>query len=245
MASEVGLSQRSIVRIWHAFGLQPHRVDTFKLSTDAHFVEKVRDVVGLYLNPPERALVLSVDEKSQIQALDRTQLIFPIRPGLPERQSHDYNRHGTTTLFAALDTATGKVIGQCHQRHRQDEFIKFLNLIDTQVSPELDVHLIADNYATHKTDAVKKWFVKHPRYHIHFTPTSASWLNVVERFFAELTNRQIRRGSFNSVNQLKQVIMDYLDHHNENPKPFKWTASADEILSKVKRFCERSQNSQH
>jgi len=245
MASEVGLSQRSIVRIWHAFGLQPHRVDTFKLSTDPHFVEKVRDVVGLYLNPPERAMVLSVDEKSQIQALDRTQLIFPIRPGLPERQSHDYTRHGTTTLFAALDTATGKVIGQCHQRHRQDEFIKFLNLIDTQVSPELDVHLIADNYATHKTEAVKKWFVKHPRYHIHFTPTSASWLNVVERFFAELTNRQIRRGSFNSVNQLKQTIMEYLDHHNENPNPFKWTATADEILSKVKRFCERSQNSEH
>ncbi len=195
MASEAGLSQRSIVRIWHAFGLKPHRVDTFKLSTDPHFVEKVRDVVGLYINPPARALVLSVDEKSQIQALDRTQLIFPLRPGLPERQSHDYTRHGTTTLFAALDTATGTVIGQCHQRHRQDEFIKFLNLIDSKVSPDLDVHLIADNYATHKTEAVKKWFLKHPRYHIHFTPTSASWLNVVERFFAELTNRQIRRGS--------------------------------------------------
>lgn len=245
MAKEVGLSQRSIVRIWHAFGLQPHRVDTFKLSTDPHFVEKVRDVVGLYLNPPERALVLSVDEKSQIQALDRTQLIFPLRPGLPERQSHDYTRHGTTTLFAALDTATGKVIGQCHPRHRQDEFIKFLNLIDTKVSPELDVHLIVDNYATHKTERVRKWLLKHPRYHIHFTPTSASWLNVVERFFAELTNRQIRRGSFNSVNQLKQTIMKYLDQHNENSKPFKWTASADEILSKVKRFCERSQNSGH
>lgn len=245
MAAEVGLSQRSIVRIWHAFGLQPHRVDSFKLSTDPHFVEKVRDVVGLYLNPPERALVLSVDEKSQIQALDRTQLLFPIRPGLPERQSHDYTRHGTTTLFAALDTATGNVIGQCHQRHRQYEFIKFLDLIDTKVSPELDVHLIADNYATHKTEAVKKWFLKHPRYHIHFTPTSASWLNVVERFFGELTNRQIRRGSFNSVEQLKQTIMEYLDHHNENSKPFKWTATADEILQKVKRFCEQSQNSGH
>lgn len=245
MASEVGLSQRSIVRIWHAFGLQPHRVDTFKLSTDPHFVEKVRDVVGLYMNPPERALVLSVDEKSQIQALDRTQLLFPIRPGLPARQSHDYTRHGTTTLFAALDIATGNVIGQCHQRHRHDEFIKFLNLIDTKVSQELDVHLIADNYATHKTDAVKKWFLKHPRYHIHFTPTSASWLNVVERFFAELTNRQIRRGTFNSVEHLKKTIMEYLDHHNENTKPLAWTASADEILSKVKRFCERSQNSGH
>ena len=177
--------------------------------------------------------------------LDGGQLIFPIRPGLPERQSHDDTRHGTTTLFAALDTATGKVIGQCHQRHRQDEFIKFLNLIDTQVSQKLDVHLIADNHAIHKIEAVKKWFLKHPRYHIHFTPTSASWLKVVERFFAELTNRQIRRGSFNSVEQLKQTIMDYLDHHNINSKPFQWTATADEILSKVKRFCERSQNSGH
>ena len=245
MAREVGLSQHSIVRIWHAFGLQPHRVETFKLSTDPHFVEKVRDIVGLYLNPPDRSLVLSVDEKSQIQALDRTQLVFPIRPGLPERQSHDYTRHGTTSLFAALDTATGKVIGQCHQRHRQEEFIKFLDLIDTQVSPELDVHLIADNYATHKTDAVKKWFLKHPRYHIHFTPTSASWLNVVERFFSELTTRQIRRGSFNSVKQLKQSIMEYLDHHNENPHPFNWTATADQIFSKVQRFCERTTNSGH
>lgn len=245
MAKEVGLSLDSIARIWHAFGLQPHRVETFKLSTDPHFVEKVRDVVGLYLNPPDRALVLSVDEKSQIQALDRTQLAFPIRPGLPERQSHDYTRHGTTTLFAALDTATGKVIGQCHQRHRQDEFVKFLNLIDTQVSPELDVHLIVDNYATHKTEKVKKWFLKHPRYHIHFTPTSASWLNMVERFFADLTTRQIRRGTFRSVGQLKQSIMDYLDQHNENSKPFNWTATADEILSKVKRFCERTSRTEH
>jgi len=245
MAKEVGVSQRSIVRIWHAFGLQPHRVETFKLSTDAHFVEKVRDIAGLYLNPPERALVLSVDEKSQIQALDRTQLVFPIRPGLPERQSHDYTRHGTTSLFAALDTATGKVIGQCHARHRQQEFIKFLDLIGQRVPKNLDVHLIAGNYATHKTDAVKKWFLKHPRYHIHFTPTSASWLNVVERFFAELTNRQIRRGTFNSVEQLKQTIMEYLDQHNENPRPFNWTATANEIFAKINRFCVRTSNSLH
>jgi len=245
MAKEVGLSLDSIARIWHAFGLQPHRVETFKLSTDPHFVEKVRDVVGLYLNPPERALVLSVDEKSQIQALDRTQLAFPIRPGLPERQSHDYTRHGTTTLFAALDMATGKVIGQCHQRHRQDEFIKFLNLIDTQVSPELDVHLIVDNYATHKTEKVKKWFLKHPRYYIHFTPTSASWLNMVERFFAELTNKKIRRGTFRSTSQLKKSIMNYLDHHNQNSKPFEWIATADQILSKVQSFCERTSRTEH
>ena len=245
MAEKAGLSQRSIVRIWHAFGLQPHRVETFKLSTDPHFVEKVRDIVGLYMNPPQRALVLSVDEKSQIQALDRTQLAFPIRPGLPERQSHDYTRHGTTTLFAALDAATGQVIGQCHPRHRQDEFIKFLNLIDTRIPPKLDVHLIVDNYATHKTERVKKWFLKHPRYQIHFTPTSASWLNMVERFFAELTNKRIRRGTFHSVNQLKTAITDYLETHNENPRPFVWAKSADEIIAKVKRFCERTSNSEH
>lgn len=245
MAEQVGVSRDAVMRIWHAFGLQPHRVETFKLSTDPHFVEKVRDIVGLYLNPPDRALVLSVDEKSQIQALDRTQLVFPIRPGLPERQSHDYTRHGTTTLFAALDTATGKVIGQCHQRHRHQEFIKFLNVVDQQVPNDLDVHLIVDNYATHKTEPVKKWLLKHPRYHLHFTPTSASWLNVVERFFAEITSRQIRRGTFNSVEQLKQTITEYLDQHNENPKPFHWTATADEIFSKVKRFCERTSLTQH
>lgn len=245
MARETGISQNAIVRIWHAFGLQPHRVETFKLSTDPHFVEKVRDIVGLYLHPPDRALVLSVDEKSQIQALDRTQLIFPIRPGLPERQSHDYTRHGTTSLFAALDTATGKVIGQCHQRHRQQEFLQFLKLIDQQVPSDLDVHLILDNYATHKTDAVKKWFLKHPRYHAHFTPTSASWLNVVERFFGELTQKRIRRGSFNSVAELKTAITEYVEHHNQNPKPFTWTADADLILAKVKSVCERTSISGH
>jgi len=245
MASESGVSRDAVMRIWHAFGLQPHRVESFKLSTDPHFVEKVRDLVGLYLNPPERALVLSVDEKSQIQALDRTQLVFPIRPGLPERQSHDYTRHGTTSLFAALDTATGTVLGQCHARHRHQEFLKFLELIDQQVPGSLDVHLILDNYATHKTEPVKRWLAKHPRYHVHFTPTSASWLNVVERFFAKLTTRQIRRGTYSSVAQLETVIMDYLDQHNEHPKPFGWTATADEIFVKVSRFCERTPQTEH
>ena len=245
MAKETGLSGDSIVRIWHVFGLQPHRVETFKLSTDPQFIEKVRDVVGLYLNPPERALVLSVDEKSQIQALDRTQLAFPIRPGLPERQSHDYTRNGTITLFAALNAKTGEVIGKCHHRHRQDEFIKFLNLINTNVHSELDVHLIVDNHATHKTERVKKWLLKHPRYQPHFTPTSASWLNMIERFFAELTNKRIRRGTFYSVAQLIKAITDYLEMHNEKPKPFVWTKSADEILSKVKRFCERTSRAGH
>jgi len=245
MAAQTEVSRDAVMRIWHAFGLQPHRIETFKLSTDPRFVEKVRDVVGLYLHPPDRALVLSVDEKSQIQALDRTQLAFPIRPGLPERQSHDYTRHGTTSLFAALDTATGRVIGQCHGRHRHQEFIRFLNLIEQKVPQDLDVHLILDNYATHKTEPVKRWLHKHPRYQVHFTPTSASWLNVVERFFAELTNRQIRRGTFNSVQQLQQAIMAYLDHHNEQPTPFQWTATADDILSKVKRFCERTSLTGH
>lgn len=197
------------------------------------------------LAPPDGALVLSVDEKSKIQALDRTQLVFPIRPGLPERQSHDYTRHGTTTLFAALDTTTAKVIGQCHERHRHQEFIRFLNLVDQPVPSDLDIHLIVDNYATHKTEPVKKWLLKRPPYHLHFTPTSASWLNVVERLFAELTSREIRRGTFNSVEQLKQTISEYLDQPNENPKPFNWTATADEIFSKVKRFCERTSLTLH
>jgi len=245
LAKESGVSRDTVMRIWHAFGLQPHRLESFKLSTDPHFVEKVRDVVGLYMNPPERALVLSVDEKSQIQALDRTQLVFPIRPGLPERQTHDYTRNGTTSLFAALDTATGTVIGQCHQRHRHQEFLKFLDLIDRQVPPELDVHLILDNYRTHKTDPVKNWLLKRPRYHLHFTPTSASWLNLIERFFAELTEKRIRRGTFSSVNQLNRAIMAYLDTHNEKTKPFVWTATADEIFAKIARFCERTRLTGH
>lgn len=238
IAEQAKVSRDTVMRIWHAFGLQPHRVESFKLSTDPYFVEKLRDVVGLYLAPPARALVLSVDEKSKIQALDRTQLVFPMRPGLPERQSHDYTRHGTTSLFAALDTASGAVIGQCHPRHRHQEFLKFLSLIDQQVPSDLDVHLILDNYGTHKTEPVRRWLLKRPRYHVHFTPTSASWLNVVERFFGELTQRQIRRGTFNSVAQLEATIMDYLQHHNENPRPFVWTATADAILAKVSRFCE-------
>jgi len=245
LAKDSGVSRDTVMRIWHAFGLQPHRLESFKLSADPYFVEKVRDVVGLYMNPPERALVLSVDEKSQIQALDRTQLAFPIRPGLPERQTHDYTRHGTVSLFAALNTATGMVIGQCHQRHRHQEFFKFLDLIDRQVPRELDIHLIMDNYGTHKTDSVKRWLLKRPRYHVHFTPTSASWLNLIERFFAELTEKRIRRGTFTSVDQLNQGIMDYLDAHNERAKPFIWTVTADDIFAKVTRFCERTHLTGH
>lgn len=245
MAEEAGLSPDSIVRTWHAFGLQPQRGETCKLSTDPQFVGKVRDVVGLYLNPPDRARVLAGDEKSQIQALDRTQLAFPIRPGLPERQSHDYIRHGTTTLFAALNAKTGEVIGQLYKRHRQDEFLKFLNLIDSKVQPELAVHLIVDNYATHKTDRVQKWLLKHPRYQLHFTPTSASWLNMIERFFAAITHNRIRGGTFHSVAQLRKAVTDYLEMHNEHPKPFVWTKSADEILAKGKRFRERTSHSEH
>jgi transposase len=232
------------VRIWHAFGLQPHRSETFKLSTDPFFVEKVRDVVGLYMNPPEHAMVLCVDEKSQVQALDRTQPILPLRPGLPEQRTHDYERNGTTSLFAALDIATGKVIGQCYRRHRHQEYLKFLKLVDSQLPPEGDVHLVLDNYGTHKTPKVIRWFARHPRYHLHFVPTSASWLNQVERWFAELTEKRIRRGSFDGVRSLVQAIEDYLEHSNKAPKPFVWTADADLILGKVQRLCERISNSQ-
>lgn len=247
MAEATGLSQSAVVRIWRAFGLQPHRAGTFKLSTDPLFVEKVRDVVGLYLSPPERALVLCVDEKSQVQALDRTQPLLPLEPGQAERHTHDYARHGTTSLFAALDVATGQVIGKCHGRHRQQEFIKFLDLIDATVPKEdgVEVHLVMDNYGTHKTPRVKRWFQRHPDYHLHFIPTSSSWLNQVERFFAEITEKRIRRGAFRSVKALEQAITDYLDHHNENPKPFVWTATADTILSRVARVCERISDSGH
>lgn len=245
MARAAGLSQTAVVRIWRAFGLQPHRVESFKLSADPFFVEKVRDIVGLYLAPPERAVVLAVDEKSQVQALDRTRPVLPLRPGLPQRQTHDYIRHGTTSLFAALDVATGKVVGQCHRRHRQREFLKFLERIDAAVPAALDVHLVLDNASTHKTPQVMRWFARRPRYYLHFTPTSASWLNQVERFFAEITQRRIRRGSFDSVRQLEQAIAAYLEDHNRNPKPFVWTASADQILSKLKRFCERTSDSGH
>jgi transposase len=244
LSQQVGLSQSAIVRIWHSFGLQPHRSETFKLSTDPFLVEKVRDIVGLYLNPPEHAIVLSVDEKSQVQALDRTQPILPLRPGLPEQRTSDYERHGTTSLFAALDIATGKVIGNCHRRHRHQEFLKFMELVDSVLPAEAqEVHLVLDNYGTHKTPKVIRWFARHPRYHLHFTPTSGSWVNQIERWFAEITQKRIRRGSFLSVGQLEKAIQEYLDHHNENPKPFVWTADADLILGKIQRLCERISNS--
>jgi transposase len=245
MAEACGLSHASVQRIWKAFGLQPHRVDTFKLSTDPLFVEKVRDIVGLYMNPPERALVLSVDEKSQIQALNRTQPVLPMQPGQPERRSHDYIRHGTTTLFAALDTATGRVIGECHRRHRATEFRKFLDTIDKSVPADLDVHIIMDNYGTHKTVMIRNWFAKRPRFHAHFTPTSSSWINMVERFFAALTEKQIRRGIHRSTQQLEKSIREYLKIQNESPKPFCWTKSADDILASVVRFCQRTSVTGH
>jgi transposase len=247
MARAVGLSQSAIVRVWNAFGLKPHLSETFKLSTDPYFVEKVRDVVGLYMNPPAKAIVLSVDEKSQVQALDRTQPLLPMTPGQAERGTHDYVRNGTTSLFAALNVATGEVIGQCYRRHRQQEFLKFLAEIDARVpkEPGLEIHLILDNYGTHKTPRVKRWFERHPEYHLHCTPTSASWLNQVERFFAALTEQRLRRGVFRSVAALEAAIMEYLAHHNENPRPFVWTANADLILERVKKVCERISNSGH
>jgi transposase len=240
MASAVGHAPSTIHRIWRAFGLQPHRTETFKLSSDPLFVDKVRDIVGLYLAPPERALVLCVDEKSQVQALDRTQPLLPMRPGQPERRSHDYTRHGTTTLFAALDVATGEVIGRCFQRHRATEFLKFLRTVEARVPADLDVHAVMDNYATHKTPAIRKWFARHPRWHVHFTPTGASWLNQVERFFALLTEKQLRRGVHRSTRELEQAILDYIDTVNADPRPFRWTKSADDILATIKRFCLRT-----
>lgn len=237
MAQAVGHAPSTIHRIWQAFGLQPHRVEAFKLSTDPLFVEKVRDIVGLYMAPPQKALVLCVDEKSQIQALDRTQPVLPMRPGQAERRSHDYTRHGTLSLFAALDVATGKVIGKCFARHRGSEFLKFLREIESNVPLDLDVHLVMDNYATHKTPAIRRWLARHPRWHVHFTPTSASWINQVERFFAELTEKQIRRGVHRSTRQLEQAIRDYIETVNDDPKPFRWAKCADHILASIKRFC--------
>jgi transposase len=245
MAKESGISRTTVHRIWRAFSLQPHRSETFKLSKDPLFVEKVRDIVGLYLDPPEKALVLCVDEKSQIQALDRTQPLLPMRLGQPERQTHDYVRHGTTSLFAALDVATGEVIGECHRRHRALEFKKFLTTIDAEVPENLDVHLIMDNYATHKTPAIRRWLVKHPRFYVHFTPTSASWINLVERWFATLTAKQIRRGTFRSTLQLEATIKEYIAISNEDPKPFIWTKTADEILESIARFCLRTSGTGH
>lgn len=245
MADTMGLSQTAVARIWRAFGLQPHRQETFKLSTDPLFVEKVRDIVGLYVDPPDRAVVLCVDEKSQIQALDRTQPLLPLSPGLPERRTHDYKRHGTTTLFAAFDVATGAVIGETHRRHRSREFLKFLRTIDAEVPEGLDVHVIMDNDGTHKTAAIRNWFVRHPRFHPHFTPTSASWLNQVERWFATLTEKQLRRGTHRSTRALERTIKDYIKRNNENPQPFRWHKTADDILKSIERFCMRTSNSGH
>jgi transposase len=245
MSKHSGLSRSTIHRIWQAFGLQPHRTKNFKLSTDPLLVDKVRDIVGLYLDPPDRALVLCVDEKSQIQALDRTQPLLPLRPGQVERRTHDYKRNGTTSLFAALDAKTGKVIGECHRRHRTTEFRKFLNTIERSVPADLDVHLILDNYGTHKTPAIHRWLLRHPRFHMHFTPTYGSWLNLVERWFAELTDKRIRRGVFRSTLELEQAIRDYLDNSNEDPKPFIWTKTADQILDSIQRFCVRISGTGH
>ena len=245
MAREAGLSQTAVSRIWRAFGLQPHRQETFKLSSDPLFVEKVRDIVGLYLDPPMKAMVLCVDEKSQIQALDRTQPLLPLAPGIPERRTHDYAGHGTTTLFAALDIATGEVIGQMHRRHRGAEFLQFLRTIEANVPTHMDIHLVMDNYATHKTPTIKAWFARNPRFHVHFTPTSASWLNQVERWFATLTHNYIRRGTHRSTRQLEQAIRQYLELHNTDPKPFVWSKSADDILASIERFCLRTSNSRH
>jgi transposase len=245
MAQACGLSRNTVHRIWRAFVLQPHRTETFKLSKDPLFIEKVRDIVGLYLNPPDRALVLCVDEKSQIQALDRTQPLLPMRPGQVERRSHDYVRHGTTSLFAALDAKSGKIIGQLHRRHRALEFRKFLDAIDAAVPAELDVHLILDNYGTHKTPMIHRWLARRPRFHLHFTPTSSSWLNLVERWFGQLTDKQIKRGVHRSTRSLETAIRGYIDHHNRAPKPFVWTKTADEILASVARFCHRISGTGH
>jgi transposase len=240
MARACGLSVSTVQRIWRAFGLQPHRLETFKLSTDPDFVAKVRDVVGLYVSPPQHAVVLCVDEKSQIQALDRSQPMLPLRPGQAARRSHDYTRHGTTSLFAALDIATGRVIGQCYPRHRASEFRRFLDEIESAVPADLDVHLVMDNYATHKAPLIRDWLAKRRRWHVHLTPTSSSWLNQVERFFALLTERQLRRGIHRSVAELKAAISRYIEIHNAAPKPFQWTKSADDILASIERFCVRN-----
>jgi len=245
MAQKTGLSQTAVVRIWHAFGLQPHRVENFKFSKDPQFVEKVRDIVGLYLDPPDRAIVLCVDEKSQVQALNRTQPILPLAPGVPARQSHDYERHGVTSLFAALDVASGVTISSCYRRHRHQEFLRFLNDIDANLPRGFEVHLVMDNYGTHKVSKVRSWLVRHPRYRVHFTPTSGSWLNLVERLFAEVTERCVRRGSHTAVRALEKAMLDYLDQRNKDPKPFVWTADADLILGKVERLSKRISDSGH
>lgn len=245
MSQAAGVSPTTVRRIWHAFALQPHRVDTFKLSNDPLFVEKVRDIVGLYLDPPERAMVLCVDEKAQIQALDRTQPLLPMALGQCERRTHDYVRHGTTTLFAALDVKSGRVIGSVRRRHRSQEFLKFLKTIESETPEGLDLHLILDNYNTHKVPSVRRWLVRHPRFHLHFTPTYSSWINLVERWFAGLTEKKIRRSAHKSVKRLEDDIKRYIEINNENPRPFVWTKTADEILAAVARFCKRTSGSGH
>jgi transposase len=245
MAREVGLTQTAVSRIWRAFGLQPHRQDTFKLSKDPLFVDKVHDVVGLYLNPPERAVVLCVDEKSQIQALDRTAPILPMLPGVPERATHDYKRAGTSSLYAALDLTTGKVIGALHSRHRAIEFKQFLQTIDREVPDHLDVHLVLDNSSTHKTPAIRNWLLAHPRFVLHFTPTSSSWLNLVERWFGELTSKLLKRGTHRSVRELNTDIRTWIQTWNQNPRPYVWTKTADQILDSIRRYCQRINDSRH
>lgn len=239
LATKLGVSQSSVSRVWRAFKLKPHRQETFRLSTDDFFVEKVRDVAGLYMNPPDNAVVLCVDEKSQVQALERGQPVLPMLFGQPERRTPQYLRHGTTTLFAALDTATGKVIGECHRRHRAVEFRKFLNTIDKQVPKELLVHLVMDNYATHSTPEIQRWLKRHPRFHFHFVPTYSSWLNQVERWFALLTERALKRSVHRSTDELERTIRDFIEAHNDEPKPFVWTKSADQIIAAVARHCQR------
>jgi transposase len=245
MAAEVGLTQNAILRIWQAFGLQPHRQENFKLSKDPLFVDKVHDIVGLYLNPPERAVVLCVDEKSQIQALDRSAPILPMLPGTPARATHDYKRHGTSSLYAALDLTSGKVISALHSRHRVIEFKKFLQTIDRKVPDHLDVHLVLDNSSTHKTPAIKRWLTAHPRFHLHFTPTSSSWLNLVERWFGELTSKLLKRGTHLSVHQLNADIRAWINNWNEHPTPFVWTKPAEQILESIARYCKRINQSAH
>jgi transposase len=240
MAKASGLGRTTVQQIWRAFGLQPHRSETFRLSTDPLLIEKVRDIVGLYLNPPEHAVVFCVDEKSQIQALDRAQPVLPMRPGQVERRTHEYKRHGTTTLFAALDIKTAKLVTAFHRRHRAVEFRQFLDAIDAAVPRKLDVHLILDNYATHKTALIRNWLAKRPRFHVHFTPTYGSWLNLVERWFAELTNKQLRRGAHRSVAQLEAAIREFIDAHHANPEPFVWTKTADQVLDNIARFAQRT-----
>jgi transposase len=245
MAAEVGVTADAVMRIWHAFGLQPHRQQTWKLSKDPQFIEKVHDICGLYLNPPERAVVLAVDEKSQIQALDRTAPTLPMLPGTPERATHDYERNGTTSLYAALNVQSGEVIGSLHQRHRAVEFLKFLKRIDAAVPAGLTVHLVLDNASSHKTPAVRRWLAQHPRFVLHFTPTSSSWINLVERWFAELTTKLLRRGQHRSVRQLNAEIRQWIDDWNENPRPYVWTKTAEQILYAIKRYCERINQARH